>query len=87
MCRQPDYIPPKKPYSFTRMIDDILEFAAIHLVAGGRLCIMMPTANHDTPLEEVTLPSHPQLEMKGVCVQVFNKCMDDLMTLLRSTKF
>ena len=30
------YIPPKKPYSFVRMLDDILAFSASVLVDGGR---------------------------------------------------
>ncbi|KAF7191263.1 tRNA (guanine(10)-N2)-methyltransferase [Pseudocercospora fuligena] len=39
-----DYIPPKKPYSFLRMIDDILDFSATTLVDNGRLCMWMPVA-------------------------------------------
>ena len=38
------YIPPKKPYSFVRMLDDILDFSASILVDGGRLCMWMPVA-------------------------------------------
>jgi tRNA (guanine10-N2)-methyltransferase len=41
---QEDYVPPKKPYSFVRMLDDILDFGAIRLVDGGRLCMWMPVA-------------------------------------------
>lgn len=41
---QSDYIPPKKPYSFVRMLDDILDFSALRLVDGGRLCMWMPVA-------------------------------------------
>lgn len=41
---QSDYVPPKKPYSFVRMLDDILDFSAIRLVDGGRLCMWMPVA-------------------------------------------
>jgi tRNA (guanine10-N2)-methyltransferase len=41
---QDDYVPPKKPYSFVRMLDDILDFSAIRLVDGGRLCMWMPVA-------------------------------------------
>ena len=39
------YIPPKKPYSFERMLNDILGFAAEKLVDGGRLSMWMPVAN------------------------------------------
>ncbi|CAK4033539.1 related to TRM11 Catalytic subunit of an adoMet-dependent tRNA methyltransferase complex (Trm11p-Trm112p) [Lecanosticta acicola] len=38
------YIPPKRPYSFVRMLDDILDFASELLVDGGRLCMWMPVA-------------------------------------------
>ena len=41
---QDDYVPPKKPYSFVRMLDDILDFGATRLVDGGRLCMWMPVA-------------------------------------------
>lgn len=41
---QDDYVPPKRPYSFLRMIDDILDFSALRLVDGGRLCMWMPVA-------------------------------------------
>ena len=43
--RSPDFIPPKKPYSFLAMLDDILVFAAETLVDNGRLSFWMPTAN------------------------------------------
>ena len=38
------YIPPKRPYSFVRMLDDILDFGSKMLVDGGRLCMWMPVA-------------------------------------------
>lgn len=41
---QDDYVPPKKPYSFVRMLDDILDFSATRLVDTGRLCMWMPVA-------------------------------------------
>ena len=41
---QDDYVPPKRPYSFLRMLDDILDFSASILVDGGRLCMWMPVA-------------------------------------------
>lgn len=47
----PGYIPPKKPYSFTAMLDDILNFAAATLVDGGRLAFWMPTANESSDEE------------------------------------
>ncbi|KAI5808896.1 S-adenosyl-L-methionine-dependent methyltransferase [Peziza echinospora] len=81
---QPDYIPPKRPYSFTRMMDDILEFAAIHLVPGGRLCMWMPTANDDdSGAPPLTIPQHPQLEHKATCIQAFNHWSRQLLTYSR----
>lgn len=41
---QEGYIPPKKAYSFVRMLEDILDFAAERVVEGGRVCMWMPVA-------------------------------------------
>lgn len=87
---QRDYIPPRKPYSFIRMIDDILNFGATMLVEGGRLCMWMPVAGAvnenvaDTTGDEATtpavdeaeyvIPEHPCLELASSCQQDFNKC-------------
>lgn len=68
----PDYVPPKKPYSFLAMLDDILVFASETLVDGGRLSFWTPTAN-DEELE-IPVPTHPCLEIVAICVQPFNKC-------------
>lgn len=54
------------------MLDDILQFAADHLIPGGRLCFWMPTANED--FSQLDIPTHPELEIVSVCVQEFNKC-------------
>lgn len=70
--RQDGYIPPKRPYSFLAMLEDILQFAADHLVPGGRLCFWMPTANED--FSQLDIPTHPELEIVSVCMQEFNKC-------------
>ena len=70
--RQEKYIPPKRPYGFEAMLDDILDFAAISLVGNGRLSLWMPTANDEQV--ELEIPMHPCLEIVSVCVQVFNKC-------------
>ncbi|KAI5308045.1 hypothetical protein KEM55_006717 [Ascosphaera atra] len=72
------YIPPKKPYGFSSMIDDILDFAAITLVPDGRISFWMPTANEDDV--ELEVPSNPNLELVSVCVQVFNKWARRLLT-------
>ena len=81
--RQDKYIPPKKPYSFEAMLDDLLEFAALTLVDGGRLSFWMPTAND----EDVVLgvPAHQCLDLISVCVQTFNKCAFPAMNVASST--
>jgi tRNA (guanine10-N2)-methyltransferase len=72
---RPDYIPPKRPYGFLAMLDDILQFSADHLVDGGRLTFWMPTANDEEGEDgALDIPAHPLLELRAVCVQDFNKC-------------
>ena len=70
--RQDKYIPPKKPYSFEAMLDDILNFAASYLVDYARLSLWMPTANDEEV--ELGIPTHPCLDIVSICVQPFNKC-------------
>ncbi len=65
------YIAPKKPYSFSLMLDDILDFAARTLVDNGRLAFWMPAANEEN--EEMRTPANPYLELLHCCVQPFNK--------------
>ncbi|KAL7276354.1 hypothetical protein RUND412_000657 [Rhizina undulata] len=78
---QSDYVPPKKPYSFLAMLDDILQFSVDHLVPGGRLCFWMPTANED--FSQFDIPMHPQMELAAVSVQEFNKWSRRLLTYSR----
>ncbi|KAL8929878.1 MAG: hypothetical protein Q9208_001022 [Pyrenodesmia sp. 3 TL-2023] len=59
---QDHYLPPKRPYSFEAMLDDILAFAAGTLVQGGRLGLWMPTANEGEG--ELEVPMHPCLEVR-----------------------
>lgn len=54
------------------MLNDILNFAARTLVPNGRLSMWMPTANDEDV--ELEIPTHPSLEVVGVCVQHFNNC-------------
>ena len=70
--RRAGYIPPKRPYGFDAMLEDILHCAATMLVDHGRLSLWMPTANDES--EHLDIPSHPCLERVSVCVQTFNKC-------------
>ncbi|KAN0117232.1 tRNA guanosine-2'-O-methyltransferase [Hyaloscypha variabilis] len=75
------YIPPKKPYSFLAMLDDILDFATLSLVDDGRLSFWMPTANDED--QEIHIPEHPCLEVVSVCTQAFNRWSRRLITYRR----
>jgi tRNA (guanine10-N2)-methyltransferase len=91
---QKDYIPPRRPYSFLRMMDDILDFGANMLVNGGRLCMWMPVAGAVDEIAaeeadgettapvvdsaEYAVPQHPCLELASVCQQDFNKCESNM---------
>ncbi|KAH6662451.1 tRNA guanosine-2'-O-methyltransferase TRM11 [Plectosphaerella plurivora] len=75
------YIPPKKPYSFLAMLDDILQFATDMLVDNGRLSFWMPTANDQD--QEIAVPTHPSLVIVSMCVQPFNKWSRRLITYRR----
>jgi tRNA G10 N-methylase Trm11 len=70
--RRDEYIPPKRPYGFEAMLDDILQFGAEMLVPNGRLSLWMPSANEEDV--ELGIPTHEALELMSVCVQPFNKC-------------
>jgi tRNA (guanine10-N2)-methyltransferase len=71
----PGYVAPKRPYSFDRMLDDILAFAVQTLVDGGRLAFWMPSANEDETGQEIEteIPTHEGLKLLHVCVQRFNR--------------
>lgn len=79
--QEPGYIPPKRPYSFTALLDDVLHFASITLVKNGRLAMWMPTANDEDI--ELAIPTHPCLKIVSVCVQPFNKWSRRLLTYRR----
>ncbi|KAK5130215.1 hypothetical protein LTR08_002300 [Meristemomyces frigidus] len=91
---QPNYVPPKKPYSFMRMLDDVLDFAAERLIDDGRLCMWMPVAGaiegeepaeekDAVPETEYTIPRHPALQLVSLCKQDFNKWSRRLLTYRR----
>ena len=65
------YIAPKRPYSFSQMLDDILDFAARTLVDDGRLAFWMPTANEED--QEIGIPANLHLQLMHCCIQPFNK--------------
>ncbi|KAK6205965.1 hypothetical protein LQW54_008028 [Pestalotiopsis sp. IQ-011] len=76
-----DFVPPKKPYSFNAMLDDILQFATDRLVDDGRLSFWMPTANDVD--QSIDVPTHPCMAIVSVCVQSFNKWSRRLITYRR----
>lgn len=75
------YLPPKRPYSFTALLDDILSFASATLVPNGRLSMWIPSANDEDI--ELIIPQHPCLDLTSVCVQAFNKWSRRLLTYRR----
>jgi tRNA (guanine10-N2)-methyltransferase len=79
--RNEDFVPPKKPYSFVAMLEDILQFASDRLVDDGRLSFWMPTSNDED--QDIPVPTHPCMEKVSVCVQVFNKWSRRLITYRR----
>ncbi|KAL4977533.1 hypothetical protein BDW66DRAFT_158881 [Aspergillus desertorum] len=79
--RRPGYIPPKKPYGFEAMMNDILTFAARTLVTGGRLCMWMPTSGEEET--ELSVPMHENLEVLSISVQPFNNWSRRLITYRR----
>ncbi|KAL2153440.1 hypothetical protein VTH82DRAFT_4595 [Thermothelomyces myriococcoides] len=81
MYKNPDFVPPRKPYSFLAMLDRILQFSAQTLVDNGRLSFWMPTANDED--QEIPVPTHPYLEIVAVCTQTFNKWSRRLITYRR----
>ena len=92
---QENYVPPKKPYSFLRMLDDILDFSADVLAQNGRLCMWMPVAGvapeEDIPADapttlvapEYDIPQHPALKLISLCTQDFSKWSRRLLTYRR----
>ncbi|RKF71121.1 tRNA -methyltransferase [Golovinomyces cichoracearum] len=75
------YIPPKRPYGFLDILEDILDFAALSLVENGRLSFWMPTSNDEN--QEIKIPQHPCLKMISVCTQNFSKWSRRLITYSR----
>lgn len=75
------WVPPKRPYGFDDMMQDVLEFGFDMLVDNGRLSVWMPTANDED--SELPIPSHPGLSIVSVCTQDFNKWSRRLLTYRR----
>ncbi|EMG50375.1 TRM11 tRNA [Candida maltosa Xu316] len=66
-----EFIPPKKPYQLSSLLEDLLQFASERLPIGGRLAFWMPTANDN--FEETIIPQHKSLELLHCLEQSFNQ--------------
>lgn len=66
-----EYMPSKKPYELSNLLDDLLTFSAWRLPVGGRLAFWMPTANDDFEINQI--PQHKNLKLIHNLEQVFNK--------------
>ncbi|EGV64201.1 tRNA (guanine(10)-N(2))-methyltransferase [Yamadazyma tenuis] len=66
-----DFIPPKKPYELSNLLDDLLRFSANRLPVGGRLAFWMPTANDEFEINQI--PQHENLELLYNLEQEFHK--------------
>ncbi|KAB8748951.1 hypothetical protein FH972_026502 [Carpinus fangiana] len=75
------WVPPKRPYGFDDMMQDVLDFGFDMLVDHGRLSVWMPTANDED--SDLPVPSHPGLAIISICTQHFNKWSRRLLTYRR----
>ncbi|KAG5419284.1 hypothetical protein I9W82_003051 [Candida metapsilosis] len=66
-----DFVPPKKPYELSDMLNDLLSFAGDRLPVGGKLAFWMPTANGD--FSETIIPQHERLKLQFNLEQEFHK--------------
>lgn len=66
-----DYIPPKKAYELSDLLDDLLNFAANRLPVNGRIGFWMPTANDNYEINQI--PQHANLELLYNLQQDFNE--------------
>lgn len=59
-------------YELSDVLNDLMEFSAAHLQAGGRLVFWLPLIRNTN--HEPIIPSHPQLRLISNCEQPFNQC-------------
>ncbi|KAJ5254567.1 hypothetical protein N7505_011776 [Penicillium chrysogenum] len=78
---RPGFVPPKKPYGFEALQNDVLNFAVRSLVPNGRLSMWMPTTNDEKT--EFPVPMHQNLEIVSISVQHFNTWARRLITYRR----
>ncbi|KAJ3113174.1 hypothetical protein HK100_002076 [Physocladia obscura] len=64
-------LPQTIPYELDEVLNDLISFAAIHLVPGGRLVYWLPTITEEYSPRDV--PRHRRLRLLDNCEQNFNK--------------
>ncbi|KAJ3092832.1 hypothetical protein HK102_002042 [Quaeritorhiza haematococci] len=71
--------PQTVPYEMHQVLVDLLDFAACHLVSGGRLVYWLPTVSDEYSPEDV--PTHPQFKLISNSEQNFGKWARRLITM------
>lgn len=79
MHTREDYYPPTKPYEMSEVLSDLLDFAAEHLVLGGRLVYWLPTIVDEYSNQDV--PQHPCMTLISNSEQNFGQWSRRLITM------
>jgi tRNA (guanine10-N2)-methyltransferase len=69
-----DFVYPTVVYELSDVLNDLMEFSAGHLRAGGRLVFWIPLIR-DTN-QEPRIPQHPNLQLISNSEQPFNQCIN-----------
>jgi tRNA (guanine10-N2)-methyltransferase len=72
-------LPRTMPYELDEVIQDLIAFAAVYLVPGGRLVYWLPTVTEDYSITD--MPQHPRLRMVENCEQQFYNWSRRLITM------
>ncbi|KAI7902319.1 S-adenosyl-L-methionine-dependent methyltransferase [Cokeromyces recurvatus] len=79
MHTREDYYPPTKPYEMSEVLVDLLNFAAKHLLLGGRLVYWLPTIVDEYSNDDV--PQHPCMKLISNSEQNFGQWSRRLITM------
>lgn len=79
MHTREDYYPPTKPYEMSEVLSDLLDFAAEHLLLGGRLVYWLPTVVDEYSNNDV--PQHPCMTLISNSEQNFGLWSRRLITM------
>ena len=79
MHTREDYYPPTKPYEMSEVLSDLLNFAAEHLLLGGRLVYWLPTIVDEYSNNDV--PQHPCMALVSNSEQNFGLWSRRLITM------